>query len=182
MSKDTTARSGPGPIAAVSAFAEYRDAGPVGGSVSGGVRVADGTAGIAGGSVSGAGPGVAGRDRFRAVCSQGGTVRTVELEISIPGNEPTHVNLNLSSPHELTATDAAEREQFFRARLLPGEDFEVHTRWVADAGRMDILYNQRGVCVLRNLSVADPASLRFAGRILRSMAERGRLFPETAEE
>ena len=104
----------------------------------------------------------------------------VSVSISTPGTLKDHVNLNITSKDELHYKTAEERVKFFKERLLPGEIFTVLTEKPApdNQGGMDIIFNQTGTCVLRNIFDSDSASMLFAGKVLRNIAREGKIFTE----
>ena len=87
----------------------------------------------------------------------------------------THVNLNLFGVDELTKKTDEQARSFFVNRLRPDEPFAVRGSYTerGKSDGMDIIYGLKGSCCLRNISVAQRASMRLAGRVLRSIARCG---------
>ncbi len=115
-------------------------------------------------------------EEYRCGSGGAGSAGGITVGISVP--LPDHINLNIMGAAELCHDSEADRVAFFRERLLPEEDFAVLPVWRSwDHAEMDILYTDRGMCCLRGISISDSRSMRLTGRILRSIAETGRIFP-----
>ena len=102
----------------------------------------------------------------------------ISVQLTTPGEANTnHVNLNIYTGELQSAPSAAAKARL-ESLLASGEDFKVSINLEAPQDGMDILHNRRGVCVLRNISRNDLPTMRFVGRVLRSIRETGALFSD----